>query len=180
MEVANGMPSSVAEVIEAEFNRLRQRAAEIDTAVDSLRREREQITAQLDGLNRYLLTVKHDEEGGSAGSELLLGGESGTEAPGEDADRRQGRKEGVRGSGSSRSSGLFLRQDMTVAEAAYQLLQHYYPRALHYKEILARMSEAGYHVSGKSPAANLYSQIYRDERFKKIKPGTYTVRMAAE
>lgn len=179
MEVASGMPPSVAEIIEAEFNRLRQRALEIDTSVESLRREREQITSQLEGLNRYLLTIKREDEGGTLVG--LLSGREGDAGLEEGApEKRQERAEGLRPAGLSRGSGLFLRQDMTVAEAAYQLLQHHYPRALHYKEILTRMSEAGYHVSGKSPAANLYSQIYRDERFKKIKPGTYTVRVAAE
>ncbi len=181
MEAENSAPVSVQEVIEAEFSRLHRRASEIDKTTESLRREREQIASQLDGLNRYLVTVRRDEAGIAAGATLMVGATLAADQVETYSDQRRERVEGLRGSaGASRTGGVLLRQDMTVAEAAFQLLQHYYPRALHYKEILTRMSEAGYHVSGKSPAANLYSQIYRDERFKKVKPGTYTVRLAAE
>lgn len=46
-------------------------------------------------------------------------------------------------------------------------------KPIHYRDLAKKIQSGGYHIPGKDPAANLLSQINRDDRFIRVSSGTY-------
>jgi hypothetical protein len=63
-----------------------------------------------------------------------------------------------------------------IPDDAFQLLSEA-GSPLHYREIARRLTSQGIHIPGKDPAANLLTQISRDQRFGRThRRGTYGLR----
>jgi hypothetical protein len=62
--------------------------------------------------------------------------------------------------------------DLSATDAALNLLQESHV-PMHYKDMAVTLESRGVHISGVDPAATLLSRISRDERFKRVKRGTY-------
>ena len=62
--------------------------------------------------------------------------------------------------------------ETSVTDDAFDLLDGIHV-PLHYRDISERLREQGTDISGVDPAATLLSRISRDERFKRVKRGTY-------
>jgi hypothetical protein len=60
----------------------------------------------------------------------------------------------------------------SITDSAFNLLQETH-KPMHYKDITSTLKGRGIHISGIDPAASLLSRISRDERFKRVKRGTY-------
>ena len=64
--------------------------------------------------------------------------------------------------------------NISVPDIAYELLNSQgNPTPLHYKKLTHEVLSKGIMIPGKDPAANLLSQINRDNRFVRTAPGTY-------
>ena len=61
-----------------------------------------------------------------------------------------------------------------IADCAYSILDET-GQPTYYKDLAARMLEIGVSIPGKDPAANLLSHIGRDDRFQRVKRGTYAL-----
>lgn len=62
--------------------------------------------------------------------------------------------------------------DASITDNAFNLLSKIHI-PLHYKDISEKLRGQGIYISGVNPAATLLSRISRDERFKRVKRGTY-------
>ena len=62
----------------------------------------------------------------------------------------------------------------SIADYAYSLL-HDSGKPTYYKNLAAKILEAGITIPGRDPAANLLSHMGRDDRFKRVKRGTYAL-----
>ncbi|MCK4827539.1 winged helix-turn-helix domain-containing protein, partial [bacterium] len=47
---------------------------------------------------------------------------------------------------------------------------------IHYRDLSDQIQSEGHFLPGKDPAANLLSQVNRDERFVRVSSGTYGLR----
>jgi hypothetical protein len=61
---------------------------------------------------------------------------------------------------------------ISITDAVYNILQDAHC-PLHYKDITNRLIDQGIYISGVNASATLLSRISRDERFKRVKRGTY-------
>jgi len=61
---------------------------------------------------------------------------------------------------------------ISITDSALSLLQESH-QPMHYKDIASTLKARGLQISGIDPAATLLSRISRDERFKRVKRGTY-------
>lgn len=68
-----------------------------------------------------------------------------------------------------------------MTDVAYRVLQRYFPKGLHYRELERILrEEENYEVPGEDPAANLLTHLTRDGRFERIGRGIYRVRAPKE
>jgi len=61
---------------------------------------------------------------------------------------------------------------VSITDSAFSILQELH-QPMHYKDIATALRDRGVHISGIDPAATLLSRISRDDRFKRVKRGTY-------
>jgi len=67
----------------------------------------------------------------------------------------------------------FINDDnVSITDSAFSLLQESH-QPMHYKDMAHTLKARGLHISGVDPAATLLSRISRDDRFKRVKRGTY-------
>jgi hypothetical protein len=70
------------------------------------------------------------------------------------------------------TSKLINDNDVSITDSAFSLLQESH-LPMHYKDIASTLKTRGLHISGVDPAATLLSRMSRDDRFKRVKRGTY-------
>lgn len=74
----------------------------------------------------------------------------------------------------SRSIASGLDPNGSIADCAYAVLRES-GQPTYYKDLAARVLEMGISIPGKDAAANLLSHIGRDDRFQRVKRGTYAL-----
>ncbi len=62
----------------------------------------------------------------------------------------------------------------SLADRAFAILEET-GKPWYYRELAEKLREIGVHISGNDRAANLLAHIGRDERFKRVKRGTYAL-----
>jgi hypothetical protein len=65
-----------------------------------------------------------------------------------------------------------VNDNISITDSVFSLLQESH-QPMHYKDMANTLKARGLQVSGIDPAATLLSRISRDERFKRVKRGTY-------
>ena len=66
------------------------------------------------------------------------------------------------------------RKDDSISDHAFTVLKET-NQPWYYKELADKLKEIGVHIPGQDRAANLLSHISRDERFERVKRGTYAL-----
>ena len=64
------------------------------------------------------------------------------------------------------------RKEGSLADRAFAFLKET-DKPWYYRELAERLKEVGVHIPGNDRAANLLAHISRDERFQRVKRGTY-------
>lgn len=78
------------------------------------------------------------------------------------------------GYAEGRSIASGLDPNGSIADCAYSVLRES-GQPTYYKDLAARIMEMGISIPGKDAAANLLSHIGRDDRFQRVKRGTYAL-----
>jgi len=60
------------------------------------------------------------------------------------------------------------------SDVAFSILEEH-EKAMHYRDIAAEVKKRGINLVGKDPAATLLTKLSRDNRFKRVKRGTYAL-----
>jgi hypothetical protein len=68
--------------------------------------------------------------------------------------------------------GIDTGRGASLADRAFSVLKES-GKPWYYRELAERLREIGVHISGNDRAANLLAHIGRDERFQRVKRGTY-------